>query len=167
MKRTSISVRNTIKGEYSYKTSARGSIEEPSVLPDGCEECGAYKGSSFEIRLLYLIGFYDLEFNKERFLCEKCFLQARTKEDGRPEEIITRKNSIIVSHIFDEEWHEYFLNEPCLPDGCEECGAYKGSSFEKRIMNLLCLNGQQDGQFLCEDCFVKIKPEDLDRQLVD
>ena len=58
MKKTYIEVRNTIEAEYFYKTGSDVSLDEPS-LPDGCEECGVYKGSSFEIRLLYLVGFFD------------------------------------------------------------------------------------------------------------
>ena len=166
MKPLSIKVTNTIEGKYSYETSARAHLDEPS-LPDGCESCGAYKGSSFEIRLIYLIGFYNLDIDKVTFFCEKCFLREDAKHHRRPEEIITRKNSIIVAHIIGDDWFEYRLKEPCLPDGCESCGAHKGSSFENKIMNLICLNGQKDGRFFCQTCFKKRKPKDLNRQIVD
>ena len=164
---TYIKLSNTIKAHYSYEASSSFTLEHPSFLPDCCEECGAYKDSSYEIRLIYLIPFYDPDFYNDRFLCEKCFLQANAKHHGKTKERIKRENSIIVTRFIEKGSYEYFLKEPCLPDGCEECGAHKGSSFENRIMNLICFNGQQDGQFLCEECFVKIKPTHLDRQLVD
>ncbi len=166
MKNTFIKVRNTIKADYSYETGSRFRLEEPS-LPDGCEECGIYKGSSFEIRLIYLMRFSDGRTNEEAYLCEKCFLQAEAKRYGKPKERIKRRNSIVVTHWIGDGIYEYYLKEPWLPDGCEECWAYKGSSFEDRLMNLIYLNGQQDGRFLCEECFVNIIPRNLDRQLVD
>jgi hypothetical protein len=166
MKRTDIKVKNTIKADYSYETGSNFRLDEPS-LSNGCEECGIYKGSCLEVRLIYLMRFYDGHTNKEAYLCEKCFLHAHAKHYGKPEEIIKRRNSIVVSHWIGDGIYEYRLKEPWLPEACEDCGAYKGSSFEDRLMNLICLNGKEDGRFFCEKCFEKIKPKDLDRQLVD
>ena len=75
-------------------------------------------------------------------------------------------NTIKASYSY-ETRSNYPLDKPSLPDGCEEWGAYKGSSFENRIMNLICLKCKKDKRFFCEECFEKIKPKDLDRQLVD
>ena len=61
------------KGWVMYKLSA------PSDLPDGCEECGAFKGSPFETRIMNLIQFYAEGQIHDPFLCEKCYLEADAK----------------------------------------------------------------------------------------
>jgi hypothetical protein len=166
MKRTSFKVRNTIKVDNSYETSNGYQLMKFS-LSDGCEDCGIYKGSSFEIRLIHLIQSYNHDTHKLTFFCKKCYLKNHFKQFGKPRAIINSTSSIIVTHNIGEDWYEYCLEEPWLPNGCQECGIYKGSPFEDRLMNLICLNGQKDGQFLCEKCLKKIKPKDLDRQLVE
>lgn len=66
---------------YIGKSWVRYKLLEP-WLPDGCEKCGLYKGSSFELRLMYLILFKETEANPEQFLCEKCFIEADARYHG-------------------------------------------------------------------------------------
>ena len=76
-----ISVRHTVD-EDNINVSTSYFLTEP-CLPDGCEECGAFKGSPFEIRLMYLIRSYGMDFEDASFLCKKCFLKASAKKNER------------------------------------------------------------------------------------
>jgi len=48
-------------------------------LPDGCQECGVYEGSPFEIRLMYLICYHKIDF-PTRFLCKDCLTIEKNQE---------------------------------------------------------------------------------------
>jgi hypothetical protein len=80
MRKTYIEVSHTIK-EDDVKNTFRYHLTEP-WLPDGCEECGALKGSPFEIRLMRLIRFYA-QGGSDPFLCKRCFVKASAQEHER------------------------------------------------------------------------------------
>jgi hypothetical protein len=81
MKMPRISVSHTVN-EDNINVTTSYFLEEP-CLPDGCEECGAFRGSPFEIRLMCLIRHYEMDSEYEPFLCKKCFLKASAKENER------------------------------------------------------------------------------------
>ena len=78
MRETLITVTNTIKADY-FKGTCHYYLTEPH-LPDGCEKCSAYKGSSFELRLMYLICNDSVDSGGPEFLCESCYVETVTQE---------------------------------------------------------------------------------------
>ena len=70
-----------------------------------------------------------------------------------------RKTTIeIINYFYTGGSISYFLNKPSLPDACEECGAFKGSCFENRIMHLIpYYEKDMPVSFLCDDCFFEAK----------
>ena len=81
MKMPRISVSHTVD-EDNIKVTTSYFLEEP-WLPDGCENCGAYEGTCFELRLMCLIRHYEMDSEDEPFLCKKCFLKASAKKNER------------------------------------------------------------------------------------
>jgi hypothetical protein len=57
-----------------------------------------------------------------------------------------------VLHVVDSRPFIYQTQIPTLPDGCEECGALKGASFELRLLYLI---KSKTGRHLCESCLKK------------
>jgi hypothetical protein len=81
MKMPCISVSHTVD-EDNINVTTSYFLTEP-WLPDGCQECGAYEGSCFELRLMCLIRYYEMDSEYEPFLCKKCFLKASAKYNKR------------------------------------------------------------------------------------
>ena len=71
-----IKVTHYIEGD-SFKGTFSHSLRRP-WLPDGCEKCGVYKGSCFEVRLMCLVP-NDRPDTDTRFLCEPCFVDQENK----------------------------------------------------------------------------------------
>ena len=61
-------------------------------------------------------------------------------------------------HVDKKGWVFYYLTSPWIPDGCERCGIYKGSSFETKITQLIAFHDQSSDSvpFFCADCYKKI-----------
>jgi hypothetical protein len=75
---TEICVCHTIKA-HSFESTLKYRLTKP-YLPDGCEHCGAYKGSCFELKLMNLIPYERISPEWKRFLCEKCFVEAHDQD---------------------------------------------------------------------------------------
>ena len=60
---------NYTKDTYSFSL-------RDTYIPNGCENCGAHKGACFELRLIYLILYWNRTSDETQFLCRKCFFEA-------------------------------------------------------------------------------------------
>jgi len=83
-----------------------------------------------------------------------------------------RTTRLEITNYIGKGMTKHMLSEPWIPDGCADCGIFKGSPFETRIMHLIFYHsdGSDDSsgsRFLCERCYLEAFENDVGHLIME